>query len=234
MRPLWLPLLLATLLWGAKDNFIFDLSTDEETLDRIERIESVQQAQQDRLDQLNTQGNLHTATLQSTKAAIDRLQKSQRQIAERLEALSRGLGGASEHGTKGANGSPQSQNREDLQAQIDTLSMQIERLEPHQSGTDEAAPIATMKQQLSQLSDRIALLEKRPATAQQQRDQPTGGLIPLEPFYIDSFVFLTVGLMVMLFLILMAALSRTKEAEKRIARLAELYQSSSKKIEERK
>ncbi len=230
MRPLWLTLLLASLLLAGKDNFIFDLGTTSESRAQIAQLEQLQQQQQARLDHLTKQGNLHTAFQNEMRQEMAQLKRAQQQLLSRYEALSRADGAATPQAPQ--KGGPE--GMDELKAQIHTLKRQVDRLSSDK-GSDR---YAELKQTLVLLDERLRSLEKpglTPPKAQEPIAAPLkGGLVPLEPFYIDSFVFLTVGLMLMLFIMLMAALSRTKEAELKIAKLVEIYQSSTKKSEERK
>lgn len=234
MRAFWLLLSLLTFSLGAKDNFIFDYRNDPMALERIERIEREIGEMKASVITLQKAQEKSVRTAPAATAAPAQTKKLEESIAAlkrditRLEAAQKSLP------SKGASATDT--------ARLDALS---EALFALRSRMDETTGATVGKGDLAPLSMQIDLLNEKLlgldlamrenyAASQSSAGLPFDRYLPVTKAHVEYFVMGLLIVLAILFLMLIAALGRGKRAEEKIAQLVKLYQSSSKKIDDRK
>ncbi|MDR2639620.1 MAG: hypothetical protein LBC09_07285 [Helicobacteraceae bacterium] len=243
MRALALVCALSVLVF-AKDNYIFDYSSEALIGERIERLESEVAALKGELIALSA-NQIELAKSDKGFSGVKKLEEAIVKLTKENAALAAAQKKIAASIPKSAAGSVQTiveRPSAETDERLDKLEEAIAALQkapaptiaPSAGGkTDDATAL-----RINTLADRVFALETKLKETQARIDDSAG--LPFDQYltitkaHIEYFVLGLLAFIVLLFLLLLIALGRASRADSRIAQLVKLYQSSSRKSEDRK
>ncbi|GHV04752.1 hypothetical protein AGMMS50229_06720 [Campylobacterota bacterium] len=255
MRAFWLIISLALCMW-AKDNYVFDYRLDPIVAERLDAIDREANDLRKEIASLKKDQELLTKQLQAAKAAAKPAAATPKTTKPVASAAANKAGAGANSASVSAAATPktaeaikavQTQTDEklgelgDRLAKLNTLfgslTPRIEALED-KTRTIGANKSSSEAKQIEILSERVYALENKVQALQDQMAKSAG--LPFDS-YLDitktHFEYFILGLLVfvvLLFLLLLITISKAINADNKISQLVKLYQSSSRKIDERK
>ncbi|MDR0747416.1 MAG: hypothetical protein LBE89_05925 [Helicobacteraceae bacterium] len=235
MKKVWAVLLLVLFL-GAKDNYVFDFKGDELLQGRIEMLEREVTVLQAQLNSLKNDAEIAAknsgGVIKKLQADIAKLQKMPQPKAavtapppsKQVIAVDMPIAEMNERLTK-------------LEADIAVLQKSVATASQPQPAVAVKNDFATLAQ-LNQLSDRTNRLEADIKEIGERLKEESG--LPFDQYleitkaHIEYFIMGLLAFIALIFLMLLAALGKASRADGKISQLIKLYQSSSKKIDDRK
>jgi hypothetical protein len=230
----------------AKDNYIFDYSSEALIGERIERLESEIAAIKGELIALSA-NQIELAKSDGGASKIRKLEEAIAKLTKDNAALAAAQKKTAAAIPKSA-GSVQTiverpsaeiderlAKLEETLAAIQKTPVAAQSVAQPKDGakTDEATTL-----RVNTLADRVFALEANLKETQKRIDDSAG--LPFDQYltitkaHIEYFVLGLIAFIVLMFLLLLIALGRASRADGRIAQLVKLYQSSSRKSEDRK
>jgi peptidoglycan hydrolase CwlO-like protein len=236
LKQVWVALALVLFL-GAKDNYVFDFKGDELLQDKIELLEREVAALQTQLNSLKNDAEI---AMKNSGSAIKRLQTDIAKLQKtpqpktvtpappsstQVIAVELPIAEMNERVTK-------------LEADIVALQKSVTAAsQPPQTPMTIKNDFATQAQ-FNQMSERSNKLEADVKEIKERLQEDSG--LPFDQYleitkaHIEYFILGLLTFIVLSFLMLLAALGKASRADSKISQLIKLYQSSSKKIDDRK
>jgi hypothetical protein len=228
----------------AKDNYIFDYASDALINERIDKIEkeiaslngdlaALKKDQKDQTAIAKREGD--AAKIKKLEGDVARLVKENASIVATHTKIINAQ-------TAGARTSVQIVERPsaDLDDRLEKLEASLAALQktPASGGAAANANDSVTARKVDTLADRVFALEASAKEVASRVDNGAG--LPFDQYltitkaHIEYFILGLVVFVALLFLLLLIALGRASRAESKIAQLVKLYQSSSRKSEDRK
>jgi hypothetical protein len=228
-------------LIAAKDNYIFDYSSEALIGERIERLEKeIAELKGDLIALRNAQ-----EASAARNVAGDRVKKLENDVAKLIKENA-SLAAAQK---KIANSIPKSggvvqtiveRPSADVDERLDKLEAAIAaaQVPTQQTVVETVKPDETLTLRVNTLADRVFALETKVKEALDRADKGAG--LPFDQYltitkaHVEYFILGFLAFIALMFLLLLIALGRASRADNKIAQLVKLYQSSSRKSDDRK
>ncbi|GHV58936.1 hypothetical protein FACS1894103_1340 [Campylobacterota bacterium] len=248
-----------SLIVCAKDNFVFDYRADPDTENRVERIEreaselktvvTKLQADQKALAQrtANAQKAADAARVAKLETAVSKLEKSVAALSQSVKTAPKTAANTANTASAAAattNAAAPAVSISNSKALLE-LSDRLDLIESELKNTVVPVPAATTDSVSKPLTARVEVLAEKVFTLESNLKEgialiENGAGLPFDSYlavtktHIEYFVLGLVIFVVLMFLMLLSALGRAGRAEDKITQLIKLYQSSSRKIDDKK
>lgn len=211
----------------AKDNFIFDYRYDPMIVEKIDRLErEIAELKASNINLKQTQQEL--VNRYQTRPAQTDLRGVEREIAALKKAVQTR---PQAKGTQVAAVGDQKL----IYEKIDNLEQAVEQLK----NRDSTLEFTKINRQLGLLNERLSTQEnlaKRELTplVEKESDAPFSDFVVLTKSQVEYLILGVMIFIALIFLLAALALAKAKKAEEKVSQIVKLYQSSSRKIEDRK
>jgi uncharacterized protein (UPF0335 family) len=229
-----------SVLLFAKDNYIFDYSSEALINERIERLEKEIGELKGELIAFNAdlsalaKPSKDTIGIKKLEEAIARLTKESSALAAAQKKITASIpksGGSTQTIVQRP-----SADTDDRLDKLEAAIADIQKTSAQPSGVNETADATALR--VNTLADRVFALETNLKAAVARIDDGAG--LPFDQYltitkaHIEYFALGLLAFIALMFLLLLTALGRASRADGKIAQLVKLYQSSARKSEDRK